>query len=671
MKLTRVITFFAIMILSFSTLAVSLGAVKADPPNTVSVQLSNFGDGVSSLSNEKTHTSAYSAKLMIPSGAQLGSGCMALYPYNNTLNSLQSFQIYTSFNNDTPRFVILLDTDADSQVNVVLLSDYQFISNGAWQLSQGGLRWGWTEATPALGEYGDYWDTLSYWKGIYGNATVLSIGLALEYWAVKDNGGLNQPLYADEIVINGVTYNIGPIQQNIPKDDWPMYRHDSQGSGVSSSAVLGGNLMWKFYTGSDRIRSTPTIANGIVYIGSNANRFYALNASSGEQIWSVGVTSSMESSAAVAYGIVYVGILWNQQNGYVCAFNASNGASIWRFATDSGIESSPTVVDGIVYIGSYLGYVYALDAYTGALKWSYSTGGPTYSSPTIVNGVLYIGSENGKVCALNSSTGALKWAWQTSSAVYASPAVIDNSVYVCSDAGGVFALNANNGQQIWSAYCGSGTDHTDTSPAVANGLVYVNARNGIYAFNAANGDQVWFFTSPYCTRQLTGYMYSSPAVAGNIVYYGSVDSYVFALNAYTGSMVWAYRTGGFLFSSPTIANGVLFIGSYDGYVYALGGYSSQTQPTPTPTPTATPAPTASPNATTTDPTPAPSQEPLQAPNPPQEPADTAPLSQIETGPNVVASNPANNYSIDWMVLAVIFAAGMVTLASLLYIFRPQ
>ena len=152
-------------------------------------------------------------------------------------------------------------------------------------------------------------------------------------------------------------------------------------------------------------------------------------------------------------------------------------------------------------------------------------------------------------------------------------------VYVCSDAGGVYALNINDGSKIWQANCGSGTDHTDTSPAVANGMVYINARNGVYAFNATNGGQIWFFISPYSNRQLTGYMYSSPAVVGNIVYYGSVDSYVFALNAYTGSMVWAYQTGGFLFSSPAIANGVLYIGSYDGYVYALGHVSGQ-QPTP-------------------------------------------------------------------------------------------
>ena len=162
--------------------------------------------------------------------------------------------------------------------------------------------------------------------------------------------------------LRGVTYNIADPTQPIVtvKDDWPMYRHDLQRSGVSSTPVTDGNLVWRFFTGpsalaslSNRLRATPTIADGVVYIGSNNTSFYALNATTGTVIWQIGVPSNIESSAAVAYGMVYVGILWDGHNGYVSAYNASNGAIIWSYATNSGIESSPAVVDGVVYIGSY------------------------------------------------------------------------------------------------------------------------------------------------------------------------------------------------------------------------------------------------------------------------------------------------------------------------------
>ena len=65
-------------------------------------------------------------------------------------------------------------------------------------------------------------------------------------------------------------------------------------------------------------------------------------------------------------------------------------------------------------------------------------------------------------------------------------------------------------------------------------------------------------------------MYSSPAVAGGLVYVGSTDHRVYALNASTGAMVWSYRTGGDVYSSSAVSQGVVYIGSYDGEVYAFG-----------------------------------------------------------------------------------------------------
>jgi outer membrane protein assembly factor BamB len=691
MKPKSGIVVFAILALLLVGILASGGflrTVKADAQNTLNVQLYNIADGKSSLTSEFTHSSSYAAKLMIPSNAQQGSGCMALYPYNKTLNSLQSFQIYTSYTNSTPRFVILLDTTGDGVADLVLLSDYQFTSKGDWQLNQGGQRWGWTEASPQLSIYGKTWDILSNWKSIYGNATVLSVGVALEYWAVKDSNGLNQPLYADELLLNGVTYNIAspvnPPTNASVASDWPMYRQNLQRSGLSTSAAPTNNLLWQFFTGpsntaslADRLRASPTIVNGVVYIGSNSSSFYALNAVTGAQIWQVNVGSNVESSAAVVDGVVYVGILWNGHYGYVDALNATNGALIWQFATNSGIESSPAVVNGVIYIGSYSGYVYALNAATGSLKWSYLTGGPTYSSPAIVDGVVYIGSFDGKVYALNANNGALIWAFRAGDQVYSSPAIVNNVVYVVSDSGAVYALNAADGSEIWQANVGSGTDHTDNSPAVANGMVYVGARNGYYAFNATDGSQIWFFASPYSARQVTGYFYSSPAVVGNVVYCCYCDGYTFALNASDGSIVWAYHTGMFVFASPSIANGVVYVASYDGYIYALGTPTGQTptttaapSPQPTVAPTSTPAPTASPDNSTTPitnntttapsaPTPAPSQAPhLISQNQP---------AKIP----VVAAEGYATWSVDWVTLGVVAVALLGLMLALILGFKSR
>ena len=65
-------------------------------------------------------------------------------------------------------------------------------------------------------------------------------------------------------------------------------------------------------------------------------------------------------------------------------------------------------------------------------------------------------------------------------------------------------------------------------------------------------------------------MLSSLAVANGVVYVGSDDNNVYALNAKTSALLWSYPTGGYVFSSPAVANGVVYVGSLDWNVYAFG-----------------------------------------------------------------------------------------------------
>ena len=73
--------------------------------------------------------------------------------------------------------------------------------------------------------------------------------------------------------------------------------------------------------------------------------------------------------------------LWD---GKLYALNSSNGDLEWSFATGGKVDSSPAVANGIVYVGSHDGNIYALNASTGmsgydwelhnSIIWSYNTG---------------------------------------------------------------------------------------------------------------------------------------------------------------------------------------------------------------------------------------------------------------------------------------------------------
>jgi inhibitor of cysteine peptidase len=71
-----------------------------------------------------------------------------------------------------------------------------------------------------------------------------------------------------------------------------------------------------------------------------------------------------------------------------------------------------------------------------------------------------------------------------------------------------------------------------------------------------------------------GEIVSSPAIsADGIIFVGSDDNYVYAINR-DGSLKWRYKTGGIVRSSPAIAeDGTVYIGSFDGRLYAFNGSS--------------------------------------------------------------------------------------------------
>ena len=94
-------------------------------------------------------------------------------------------------------------------------------------------------------------------------------------------------------------------------------------------------------------------------------------------------------------------------------------------------------------------------------------------------------------------------------------------------------------------------------------VVYVGSfdRN-LYALDARTGARIWSFPTG-------GSVFSSPAVAGNVVYVGSDDHNVYALNARTGAKIWNFLTGSAVVSSPTVVGRTVYIASQDGNVYAL------------------------------------------------------------------------------------------------------
>jgi eukaryotic-like serine/threonine-protein kinase len=116
------------------------------------------------------------------------------------------------------------------------------------------------------------------------------------------------------------------------------------------------------------------------------------------------------------------------------------------------------------------------------------------------------------------------------------------------------------GELSWSFQTG-GEIHS--SPAVVNGIIYFGSQDhNLYAIDAVTGEQRWVFQTGSAVE-------SSPAVSNGVVYFGSNDGNFYALDAATGNKRWAYQTPYAVRSSPTVADGKVYFGADDYYLYCL------------------------------------------------------------------------------------------------------
>lgn len=137
-----------------------------------------------------------------------------------------------------------------------------------------------------------------------------------------------------------------------------MFRGGAERTGVYHTKSLKkfNGIKWKFKTGS-HTDSSPAIADGVVYFGSDDYNLYAVDINTGQEIWRFKPGYAVNSSPAVADGMVYFGC--GDSNLY--AVDTKTGQGIWKFKAESPINSSPAVADGVIYFCSQDDYLYALE----------------------------------------------------------------------------------------------------------------------------------------------------------------------------------------------------------------------------------------------------------------------------------------------------------------------
>jgi outer membrane protein assembly factor BamB len=389
---------------------------------------------------------------------------------------------------------------------------------------------------------------------------------------------------ATALLAAALAAGIGFAAVSASQDGVAMFRGDAAHSGTYRTAALEhfGGLQWRVQTGG-MVHSSATLDAGTVYIGSGDGRLYALDARTGEARWEFPTGRAVSSTPAVAEGLVFAG----SRDNVFWAVDAGSGKQRWRletgpdmplpwgFETGDLYTSSPAYDGGTVFFGSGDGQVYAVEAGSGEVRWRFATGGRVRSSPAIAGGRLYVGSADGTLYALDLRTGREVWRFDTEGhklesgtfgfdrrTIQSSPAVADGRVFVGSRDGFLYAVDAATGRRLWRV------DHqmswVNTSPAVVDGVVFAGSSDErfLQAVDAGTGRELWRVATERP-------VWSSPSVAGPMVYVGDGSGTIYAVDRASGKERWRYKAGRRIFSSPVVHQGTLYAGNDDGGVYAV------------------------------------------------------------------------------------------------------
>jgi outer membrane protein assembly factor BamB len=186
-----------------------------------------------------------------------------------------------------------------------------------------------------------------------------------------------------------------------------------------------GEILWKAILPPNSTFLIATVAisyNGTVFmaISGNAGGVYAINATSGQVLWSA-LTSQyvlLSSPLLANVGILILGISSSDQKyGTIVGLSLidPDHPVVWLVYSDSGLVATPSIsstssTSSIVSVGSYNGTLYSVDPLLGTLQWTSSEGAAiTASVCSDVNNVVYILTANGVLLARNGTNGNLFW----------------------------------------------------------------------------------------------------------------------------------------------------------------------------------------------------------------------------------------------------------------------
>jgi outer membrane protein assembly factor BamB len=326
-----------------------------------------------------------------------------------------------------------------------------------------------------------------------------------------------------------------------PSSPAQLHRTDTLPRETSPPKVtMGAAPLWQTRLGGQAY-ATPTLADGVAYIGSTGGVFQAVNISDGSLRWAFSAGRPIYAQAALADAAVY----FVCDNGWLFKLAQADGKEIWRYALGDAEVSRVT-------------------AHPAVFDWDWQA-----ARPLIVDGVVYAGSGDGGMHAVDAQSGTRRWRFDTRGRIRHGAAVDGERIVFGSYDHFVYALERSSGKEVWRFDSGA---EVDTTPVIHAGKVlFGNRGSGLFSLDVATGMQLWrlYFWGSWVE--------STPIVMADTIYIGSSDlRRVSAIDVATGTVRWRSDVFGWTFGTPLIDGDRIHVGAAGGTPYFVRHLASYT-----------------------------------------------------------------------------------------------
>jgi outer membrane protein assembly factor BamB len=251
---------------------------------------------------------------------------------------------------------------------------------------------------------------------------------------------------------------------------------------------------------------------------------------------------------------------------------------VWVAGGNALLEFPPVIGYGRLFLANNSGLMMAVGAANGGRAWKYRSHRCVAATPAVSAGTVYEAFLNhppcnanpspkldGEVIAFSTGLGKIRWR-KRMGPTETSPLLANGLVYVGDWRGDVYALSEKTGEVRWRYHVGG---PVKGGIALSGNRVFFGAYDShVYAVYARTGKPIWK-ASAQPRLGGRGDFYSTPAVAYGRVYIGSNDGKVYSFGATSGKLRWSHSTGGYVYGSPAVWRGRVLIGSYSKKFYAL------------------------------------------------------------------------------------------------------